>query len=246
MNRSQYDGTSVYEWNIDGYTEHQIMNIIQEMNIAINAYKSKGNSQSQIASLLFSGFTGTLKSWWDMYVAPGEKTLILTAKKIVIKHENNQQVQTEEEDILNTLIYSIVKNFIGDPTVFKEKSREILLNLTCRKLQDFRWYKDMFLTKVMLRPDCREPYWKERFIAGVPNLFAEKVRNKLREKYNNQIHYKELTYGELISYINKEGLTICSNLRLNDKLEKDKITGENELGDFCEQYGYEPLKAPSY
>jgi len=103
----------------------------------------------------------------------------------------------------------------------------------------------MFLTKVMLRPDCREPYWKERFIAGLPNLFAEKIRNKLREKYNNHIPYKELTYGELISYINKEGLTICSNLRLNAKLKKDKITGKNELGDFCEQYGYEPLKTPS-
>ena len=46
--------------------------------------------------------------------------------------------------------------------MFQEKSQEILLNLTCRKLQDFRWYKDMFLTKVMLRPDCKEPYWKEK------------------------------------------------------------------------------------
>ena len=87
-----------------------------------------------------------------MYVAAGEKTMILTAKKTIIKQENNQQIQTQEDDILNTLLYSIIKNFIGDPTIFQEKSQEILLNLTCRKLQDFRWYKDMFLTKVMLRP----------------------------------------------------------------------------------------------
>ena len=48
-----------------------------------------------------------------------------------------------------------------------------------------------FLSKPesMLRPDCKEPYWKEKFIAGLPNLFAEKVRNNLREKYNNQIPY---------------------------------------------------------
>ncbi|HEX9739225.1 MAG TPA: hypothetical protein VGA29_00510, partial [Ignavibacteriaceae bacterium] len=71
--RSQYDGTSVYEWNIDGFSEHQILNLIQEMNMAINAYKSKGNNQSQIATLILSGFTGTLKSWWDMYVSPDEK-----------------------------------------------------------------------------------------------------------------------------------------------------------------------------
>ena len=171
--------------------------------------------------------------------------MILTAKKTIIKQENNQQIQTQEDDILNTLLYSIIKNFIGDPTIFQEKSQEILLNLTCRKLQDFRWYKDMFLTKVMLRTDCKEPYWKERFIAGLPNLFAEKIRNNLREKYNSQIPYRDLTYGEIISHINKEGLAICSNLRLNAKLKKDKITGKNELGDFCEQYGYEPLKTPS-
>ena len=50
MNRSQYDGTSVYEWNIDGYTEHQSLNIIQEMNMAINAYKAIGNTQNQIVT----------------------------------------------------------------------------------------------------------------------------------------------------------------------------------------------------
>ncbi|HEX9739224.1 MAG TPA: zinc finger CCHC domain-containing protein [Ignavibacteriaceae bacterium] len=180
-----------------------------------------------------------------MYVSTDEKNTILSATKHVIKQENNQPIDTLESHVLNTLIYSIIKNFIGDPQVFQEKSQELLLNLTCRKLQDFRWYKDMFLTKVMLRPDCKEPYWKEKFIAGLPNLFAEKVRNTLREKYNSQIPYRDLTYGELISYINKEGLAICSNLRLNAKPKKDKITGRRELGDFCEQYGYEPLKAPS-
>ena len=93
-----------------------------------------------------------------MYVAPDEKIMILTARKTIIKQENNQQITTQEDDILNTLIFSIVKNFIGDLTIFLDKSQEILLNLTCKKLQDFRWYKDMFLTKVMLRTDCIEPY----------------------------------------------------------------------------------------
>ena len=59
------------------------------MNMAINAYKSKGNAQNQIATLLLSGFTCTLKSWWDMYVAPGEKNMILTVKKTIIMQEND-------------------------------------------------------------------------------------------------------------------------------------------------------------
>ena len=75
----------------------------------------------------------------------------------------------------------------------------------------------------MLRADCREPYWKERFIAGLPNLFAEKIRNNLREIYNNQIPYKDLRYGEIISYINKEWLAICSNLKLNAKRKKIRL-----------------------
>ena len=61
MSRSQYDGTSVYEWNIDGLTEHQILNMIQEINMAANAYAIKGNNQKQITDLLTSGFTGNLK-----------------------------------------------------------------------------------------------------------------------------------------------------------------------------------------
>jgi len=75
--RSAYDGTSVYEWNIDGYSEHQILNIVTEINMAANAYKSKGNTQIQIVNIIISGFTGTLKGWWDIYVTPDEKLGIL-------------------------------------------------------------------------------------------------------------------------------------------------------------------------
>ena len=45
----------------------------------------------------------------------------------------------------------------------------------------------------MLRSDCKEAYWKERFIAGLPKLFAERIRNKLNIEFNNSIPYKELT-----------------------------------------------------
>nr|KAJ0226368.1 hypothetical protein LSAT_V11C100041070 [Lactuca sativa] len=45
FDRSQYDGNSVYEWNIDGHSEHQIMNIVQEMTMADNAYKAHNNTQ---------------------------------------------------------------------------------------------------------------------------------------------------------------------------------------------------------
>ena len=98
---------------------------------------------------------------------------------------------------------------------------------------------------LLCRPNT--PEFKSKYSNPQQPVTGKKKINNcyFKGKYNNQIPYKDLTYGELISYINKEGLAICSNLRLNAKLKKDKITGKNELGDFCEQYGYEPLKTPS-
>ncbi|KAL4565433.1 hypothetical protein LXL04_029527 [Taraxacum kok-saghyz] len=180
---SAYDGASVYEWNIDGYSEHQIINIVQEMTMAANAYKSKGNTQPQIINIIISGFTGTLKGWWDFYVTPDEKINILSATKTIVKQENGQHIQTKEDDMVNALVFALIKNFIGDPTMFQEKTSEILMNLHCIKLTDFRWYRENYLVKVFSRPDYKEAYWKERFIAGLPKLFAERIREKTEKRF---------------------------------------------------------------
>nr|KAJ0218077.1 hypothetical protein LSAT_V11C300118150 [Lactuca sativa] len=132
-----------------------------------------------------------------------------------------------------------------DPTTFQEKTYEILMNLHCRKLTDFRWYKDNYLVKVFSRPDYKEAYWKERFIVGLPKLFAERVIQKLRKSFNNQIPYQNLTYGDIVNYINKEGLAVCADLRFKEKHKKDRINSKNELGNFCQDYGYHPLTRPS-
>ena len=71
------------------------------------------------------------------------------------------------------LIFAITKHLIGDPVYFQERTSKILNNLRYPKLQDFKWYRDMFLVKVMPRPDCGSYYWKEKFISGLPTLFAE-------------------------------------------------------------------------
>ena len=41
--QSKYDGDVIYEWNIDGVSDHQVLNILQEMIITFIAYKSRGN-----------------------------------------------------------------------------------------------------------------------------------------------------------------------------------------------------------
>ncbi|GJR72340.1 hypothetical protein Tco_0084705 [Tanacetum coccineum] len=175
LTQARYDGTTIYEWNIDGQTEYQILNLLQEMTMASNAYKTRNSNEEKIVKVLISGFTGSLKGWWDNYVTDIEKAIICSAKKTIVKVENNVQVQTQEDDMVNTLIYAILKNFIGNPHTYQERNSSILLNLTCRKLSDFRWYKDVFMTKVTTRPDCKEAYWKERFIAGLPRSQIMKI-----------------------------------------------------------------------
>ena len=63
--QSKYDGDDIYEWNIDGINDHQVLNILQEMIMASTTYKSRGNTDHSICAHLTVGFIGQLKGWWD-------------------------------------------------------------------------------------------------------------------------------------------------------------------------------------
>ena len=95
----------------------------------------------------------------------------------------------------------------------------------------------------MLRDDCTKSCWKENFINGLPNLFAHKIRDVLSQP-TGIIEYDNLTYGDTISTIQKEGLKMCIDLKLSQKAAKDKHNVKYELGNFCEWYGL-PLVALS-
>ena len=118
-----------------------------------------------------------------------------------------------------------------------ERNSEILQNLRCRTLSDFKWYHDVFLEKVMARPNARASFWKENFLYGLPKAFNEKLQESLREKYNETIPYEELTYGDLISEVKREGLKLCSQLKLQYQVKKDLKASRKDLGSFCAQYG---------
>ena len=75
-------------------------------------------------------------------------------------------------DDVNTLIYSILKHFVGTPFNISSLVSDLLNNLRCPTMSDFRWYQDVFISRVMLRKDCHKPYWKEKFIDGLLPIFA--------------------------------------------------------------------------
>ncbi|KAL6345588.1 hypothetical protein AAG906_017318 [Vitis piasezkii] len=220
--QASYTSGTIYEWNIDGMTEYNILTKLQEMTMTIVA-----------------GFTGQLKGWWDNYLTFDDRNSILKAYRI---NENSEVVKDEDgqdiEDAVATLIYSISKHFIGDPAKIKDKTADLLTNLKCPKLHDFRWYKEVFLTKVMLRSDCNQSFWKEKFISGLPKLFSERIRIKIREQYNGQIPYDKLTYGEIISIVTAEGIKLCNDFKLKQQMKNEQKIYKNEFGSFCSQFGF--------
>ena len=220
------DGNGITEWNIDGMAEGQIYNKLQEIGISVTAYKLRGASDKQAAHRVVAGFTGTLKNWWDNYLTEQDKNTIFNATilKTVVKEEEGTSVSTEVpvEDAFATLVYSIAKHFVGEPRLFQDRSLEILNNLHCKRLTDWRWYKNMFINKVMIRQDCNNDYWKERFISGLPPHFAEKVRSKIKDRCEGKIPYSLLSYGDLISVVTIVAMELCTDLKLREQLKNDR------------------------
>ena len=196
-----YSNDFIYDWNIDGLSEHEIFNVLRQMTMASTAYLTDGDYHN-VVQLILAGLSGTLKYWWENCLNDKERFYVQTS----VNEEG-------EQDAVLRLMYAITKHFIGDPRVFEEKNSEILQNLRCRTLSDFKWYHDVFLANVMNRGDARAPYWKEKFLYGLPRALTKRVQETLREKYNGTIPYEELSYGDLIGEVKKEGLKLCSQLR---------------------------------
>ncbi|RID49857.1 hypothetical protein BRARA_H00626 [Brassica rapa] len=211
----------LYDWNIDGISENNILSFLLKMTMAANAYRTQiGNEDKTVAEFLIAGFSGQLKGWWDNYLTNQQRAEILDSIKT---DEDNvpilDNLGNPQQDVVATLVIAITLHFIGDPSVLRDKNAELLSNLKCKKLSDFQWYKNTFLTRVLLRQDSNQLFWKEKFLAGLPTLLGGKVRNKIRDSMGTQmIDYDDFTYGELISIVQQEGLRICQDLKLQKHL----------------------------
>ena len=62
----------------------------------------------------------------------------------------------------------------------------------------------------MFWKDYLKPYWKEKFIAGLPPVFAHKVKEELTDK-NGIVNYDDSTYGDIFSSIKKLGINMCND-----------------------------------
>ncbi|KAG7977295.1 hypothetical protein I3843_05G024900 [Carya illinoinensis] len=103
---------------------------------------------------------------------PGLNENVFTETKKIIEQNNfvNQTLHTIGQQLdrtqgspdgVNTLIFTIVKHFVGTPSNITNRVSDYLNNLRCNKMSDYRWYKDVFMSRVMLREDSQKPFWKE-------------------------------------------------------------------------------------
>lgn len=216
------------------------------MSMVINSYVNNlDNTEPEIVDLITSGFTRMLRSWWDNYLTQKSRD---TIKYVVVLDDEGIPIFEEKfgkakPDGANTLIFTIIKHFVGTLSNIEARVHDQLSNLRCPTLSDFRWYEDVFVSRVMLRPDCNKSFWTEKFVNGLPNLFAHKIREALSKEIGI-IEYDSLTYGDLINTIQKEGLQMCIDMKISKQLKDDKKKAKYEMSDFCEQYGL-PSVAPS-
>ncbi|RDY08396.1 hypothetical protein CR513_07375, partial [Mucuna pruriens] len=211
-NFRSFSANNIYEWNIDAHTEYNILNTLQYMSMVATAYQTTHDClEETIVNILVTDFDG----------------------KVIINEDKE-----EIPDTVNTLIFTIAQHFIGDPSLWNDRSAELLSNLKCKTLADFRWYRDTFLTRVYTREDSQQPFWKEKFLVGLPRSLGDKVRDKIRSQYaNGDIPYDNLSYGQLISYIQKVALKIFQDDKIQRQLAKEKAQNKRDLGSFCEQFG---------
>jgi hypothetical protein len=83
----------LYEWNIDGLSEQEVLNKLSHLSMVINSYLTNHQlTHVEIIDLLVTGFSGKLKSWWKKHLTNESKDLI---KHSIKKDEEGNTIFNE-------------------------------------------------------------------------------------------------------------------------------------------------------
>ncbi|RVW73468.1 hypothetical protein CK203_057924 [Vitis vinifera] len=142
----------------------------------------------------------------------------------VVKDEDGQDI----EDAVATLIYSISKHFIGDPAKIKDKTADLLTNLKCPKLHDFRWIK------IREQYNGQIPYDKLTYGEIISIVTGEGIKLcndfKLKQQMKNEQKIYKNEFGSFCSqfgFSQKETMP-PSKQKPSRKPSKDKFYHNNE------------------
>ncbi|KAG5571813.1 hypothetical protein H5410_061579 [Solanum commersonii] len=230
---TSYSGREIYEWNLDGLTDRQLTILAQRMLMYATICKSVNKTDRTICKMIIPGFTGQLIGWWDNYMTLDAKAAVINTKATAEGVDDlGFALVKNKQDIVYTLVLTILEHFSGRFTNKYETIRYLLNGLRCRHLGEFRWYKDTYLSQVMELPENGLGFWKAKFIDGLPSLFAKRVKKTLRDR-KGIIPYSNFTCGKLIGACTEEGINLFNELKLSRQLKMDKLKEKSQLGDFC-------------
>ena len=123
------------------------------MSMVATAYMNNHDlDHAKIVDLLTTGFSGTLRGWWEKYLTEESRESL---KKAIKKDDEGSPIFDESigwgiHDGVNTLIYTIIKHFVGTPSNISSQINDYLNNLKYPTMSDYRWYQDVFISKVMI------------------------------------------------------------------------------------------------
>jgi hypothetical protein len=105
---------------------------MNHMSMVANAYMINHDlSGYDIVELLSTGFSGTLSAWCDKHLTQGSKDQI----KLTVKIDDDGNLVLKDgkqlPDGINTLIYTIIKHFVGTPSNITSRISDYLNNLRC-------------------------------------------------------------------------------------------------------------------
>ena len=104
-----------------------------------NNYLNEGIQNTEVVELTVLGFTGKLLVWWNNCLTEASKEDI---KHAVQKDQDENPIFDERigrgvPDAVNTLIYTIMKHFVGKPSNITSRIYDQLSNLRCKTLGEY-------------------------------------------------------------------------------------------------------------
>ncbi|KAG5587771.1 hypothetical protein H5410_048205 [Solanum commersonii] len=127
----------------------------------------------------------------------------MTICKMIIAGFTGQLRVKNREDVVYTLVLTILEHFSGRFTNQYETIRSLLNGL-----------RYTYLSWVTELSENGLEFWKAKFIDGLPFLFAKRVKKTLRDP-QGIISYSNFTYGKLIGACTQKDINLCNELKLS-------------------------------
>ncbi|XP_070050179.1 uncharacterized protein [Nicotiana tomentosiformis] len=187
------------------------------MTMIATTYRTSHNCSDQLTThVLVAGFTGQLKGLWDTHLSEEDKNQTILSVRVDSTGEPILKDGLTILDSTNTLIYTIMKIFIGSSDGIK---LPFLPEST----------KNLMEISHIGKKNSKMTYLS---ILG--------IYLKNNSKISILVMLFPIIYGQLTSLIQHVALKICRHDKILRQLAKDRIQTRRDLGSLCEQFGLPP------